>query len=46
MTAGRTLAGYRLQERIAVGGMAEIYRATRAGPAGFAASNALSGTTC
>jgi hypothetical protein len=36
MTAGRTLAGYRLQERIAVGGMAEIYRATRAGPAGFA----------
>ena len=36
MTAHRTLAGYRLQERIAVGGMAEIHRATRDGPAGFA----------
>ena len=31
-----SLAGYVLEERIAVGGMAEIFRARRQGPAGFA----------
>ena len=37
MTTPETLlAGYVLEERIAVGGMAEIFRARRQGPAGFA----------
>lgn len=35
MTDGKVLAGYILQERIAVGGMAEIYRAIRPGTEGF-----------
>ena len=37
----RQLAGYVLHERIAVGGMAEIYRATRSGPGDFAKSVAI-----
>lgn len=36
MTQQKTLAGYILEERLAVGGMAEIFRARREGPGGFA----------
>lgn len=35
MTDGKVLAGYLLQERIAIGGMAEIHRAIRPGTEGF-----------
>jgi hypothetical protein len=41
MNPGGTLAGYVVEERIAVGGMAEIYRASRPGPAGFAKQVAI-----
>ena len=36
MTPAEVLAGYRLEERVGVGGMAEVYRAQRLGPGGFA----------
>ncbi|HEY3358815.1 MAG TPA: serine/threonine-protein kinase, partial [Polyangia bacterium] len=34
--SGAVLAGYRLEERIGIGGMAEVFRAQRVGPGGFA----------
>jgi eukaryotic-like serine/threonine-protein kinase len=36
MSPAEVLAGYRLEERVGVGGMAEVYRAQRLGPGGFA----------
>jgi hypothetical protein len=35
------IAGYRLEQRLAVGGMAEIFRAVRSGPGAFAKTVAL-----
>jgi serine/threonine-protein kinase len=40
MTA-EVLAGYELEERIGIGGMAEVFRACRIGPGGFAKQVAL-----
>ena len=41
MSPATSLAGFVLEERVGVGGMAEVFRATRRGPGGFAKQVAI-----